>query len=79
MSTPYYMRRIVSWVCFHLKRGGTLADILAANAKRRPPFEEEQIRAAYPLAVSACRNASLVGQCGPDDRLCDLPGFTLPE
>ncbi len=79
MPAPYYLRRVVSWVCFHLKRGGTLEDVLAANAKRKPSFTEDQIREAYPLAVDACRNASLISECGPDARLCDLPGFKLPE
>lgn len=79
MSAPYYMRRVVSWVCYHLKRGGTLTDILAANAKRKPPFTEQQIREAFPLAQDACRNATLLSECGPDTRLCDMPGFTLPE
>lgn len=79
MSTPYYMRRVVSWVCYHLRRGGTLADVLAANAKRKPSFTEEQIQAAYPIALGACRNATLIQECGPDARLCDIPGFQLPE
>lgn len=77
--TPYYQRRVVSWVAYHIRRGADMAGVLAANAKRRPPFIEEMIAAAYPAALAACKNAASFGDCGPDCRVCDIPGIKLPN
>lgn len=79
MTDRYYMRRVVSWVAFHVRKGADLEGVLAAAAKRKPPFAPELIREAYPVAVAAVANVNHLCSAGPNDRLCDLPGVVLPK
>lgn len=75
----YFMRRVVSWVAYHVRKGADLAGVLAANAKRKPSFPEEQIREAYSAACDACRNVELIRGAPADMRICDIPGLKLPK
>jgi len=79
MNDAYYMRRVVSWVAYHVRKGNDLAGVLAANAKRHPPFEEAMIRDSYAAACSAVRNAERINQCDPSTRLCDIRGIVIPK
>ena len=78
MNDRYYMKRVVSWVAYHVRRGADLPGVLAANAKRHPPFDDALLREAYSTACSAVRNAELINQCDPHTRLCDIPGVRIP-
>lgn len=73
------MRRVVSWICFHLSRGRTKAEILDHAAKRRPPIPAVQIEEAFETACLACRNADLIKTADPSMRICDIPGIVLPR
>lgn len=79
MNDRYYMKRVVSWVAFHVRKGADLAGVLAANAKRKPPFNEAMLREAYSAACSAVKNAQLINQCDPQTRICDIRGVVIPK
>jgi len=78
MNDKYYLKRIVSWVAFHVRKGADLEGVLAANAKRHPPFDEALIRECYADGCSAVRNAELINQCDPQTRICDIRGIKMP-
>lgn len=74
----YYRRRIVSWVAFHVRNGADLEGVLAANAKRKPPFPEQMIREAYGDGCAAVANVDRICGAGPNDRICDIAGIRIP-
>lgn len=57
----YHERRIVSWVARWCYRGEGLEQILARNARRRPPFAVEDIRRLYHIGCQAVRNTAVIG------------------
>lgn len=78
-DSAYYMRRVVSWVAFHIGKGADMKGVLAANAKRKPAFPEQMIRDAYELGCAAVSNVDGICNAGPNDRICDtahLPTVT---
>jgi hypothetical protein len=79
LTDRYHLRRVVSYVAFHIRKGCSLAEAIDAAKKRRPPFPEEWIREAWPLACQSVRNARAINGACPLVRLCDIKGCKYPN
>lgn len=73
----YDKRRLVNWICYHMRSGKSLSAILEAAAARKPPFPPEWVREMYPHAIRACKNTGAINQANPFQRLCDI--CDIPE